>query len=93
MKFIKCPYCGYEYHPSEIFVPRGVFGKPVSIERNEEGKIQDIICDSSDMNETYSCDNCNKTFSVTLDMSFDIQKTDTIDFDTDFVTVLKNDIH
>lgn len=84
MKYVVCPYCGYEYHPSEIFFPQSVLGRYSAIERNADGTIENIIGDSTDLKETYECDNCNKFFDVTMKMEFECTKKDDIDFDSEY---------
>ena len=37
---IKCPKCGYEYLPAEIFFPDVLLGEPSNIIRDEEGKVE-----------------------------------------------------
>ena len=36
---IKCPHCGYEYVPAEIFMPTDIEGKPDSIVKDVLGKV------------------------------------------------------
>ena len=36
---IKCPHCGCEYLPAEVFYPKYLLGKPFNIIRDEEGTI------------------------------------------------------
>lgn len=69
-KIIKCPYCGYEYLPAEIFYPKTFLGEPYNIIRDENGVI--LGYQGTDMNtlENYSCDNCSKQFSVESCVSF-----------------------
>ena len=71
---IKCPYCGYEYLPCEIFYPDLVFGHSKVITRNEDGNI--IFSDGEPMqlSEDYVCDNCNKKFTANVDISFASQE-------------------
>ena len=33
---ITCPFCGKEYLPAEIFIPKVFFGNPQIIYRNDE---------------------------------------------------------
>ena len=60
MKKIKCPDCGAEYLPAEIFYPDEFFGKPNSIEKDVYGKL--LFFNGNDMNltETYRCDYCGE---------------------------------
>ena len=37
---IKCPYCGAEYLPEEIYYPDSFFGKPRDIVKNSKGEIE-----------------------------------------------------
>lgn len=75
-KFITCPYCGYEYLPSEIFIGSYVFKKPHDIHRNDSGKITDFLGESLDEKETYICDNCELKFYIDLNMDFNTSKDD-----------------
>lgn len=61
---IKCPHCGYEYLPAEIYFPDNFLGKPEHIIKDENGKI--LGFDGEDMNtsEVYTCDNCGKVFTI-----------------------------
>lgn len=69
-EIIKCPKCDYEYLPSEIFIPKVFIGTPENIERDFSGRILDYYGDSTNLQETYTCDNCNTTFHVTAKLSF-----------------------
>lgn len=80
---ITCPYCGAEYHPSEIFIPSVLIGKPVYIRRNIENKIESLVKDSSCNTESYVCDYCNNEFSVIATMKFDSKKLQKIDMEED----------
>ena len=39
LRVIKCPTCGYEYLPAEIYMPNDFLGKPNNLMRDEHGKI------------------------------------------------------
>lgn len=91
-KLIVCPRCGYQYLPSEIFIPNTVFGKPSFIRRSVDGKIENVDGEEPDMTELYCCDNCNTSFKVSLEMSFDTQIDVNSDFEHDYVTPLKSNI-
>ena len=69
-KIISCPKCGYQYLPSEIFVPSAFFGKPVFIRRDVDGDIQSYSGKESDYTEIYKCDNCNTSFKITATLDF-----------------------
>jgi len=70
LRVIKCPTCGYEYLPAEIYLPNDFLGKPYNIIRDSSGKI--IGYDGNKMNdvETYLCDNCLSEFEVTSTTNF-----------------------
>lgn len=89
---ITCPHCGREYLPAEIFVPRAFFGKPYSIDRYSDGKI-DCFCGSS-MNtyETYTCDNCDTTFKVRAKVFFNVEVDEKTNFNKEFVTKIFDQI-
>lgn len=80
-EIIKCPRCDYEYLPSEIFVPKNFFGLPTSIERDFSGRIMEFSGNSLDLEETYTCDNCNTTFHIGTKISFNtcLEKVENID--------------
>lgn len=61
---IRCPECGTEYLPSEIFYPKYFFGKPLDIYKDEKGQILGINGTEMDTVETYICDKCNHEFTV-----------------------------
>lgn len=80
MEYIKCPYCDYEYHIAEIFLPNTVVGKFDLVSRDELGKIHDVINDTTSMVEKYVCDNCNKQFEVTIVPTYNTKKLEKVDF-------------
>ena len=67
---IKCPKCGRQYLPAEIYYPNSFFGKPMQIDKNEKGEVEYYNGKSMDLVETYMCDSCNSKFQVTADISF-----------------------
>ena len=67
---IKCPCCGYEYLPAEIYVPSNFFGKPEDIERDFQGKVDIYNGTSMDLTEEYICDNCGNAFEIFADVKF-----------------------
>lgn len=91
-EIIKCPKCGYEYLPCELFVPKYFFGKPTKINRDFEGQIFDYEGPSVDLNETYTCDKCNTTFKIVTRMLF-ITEPDKLDnFDEEYVSPLQKNV-
>lgn len=73
---IRCPYCGQEYLPSEIYSPEAFFGKPKEVFRNPDGSIDFYIGEDPDYNETYVCDNCNHKLNISAKLFFDIEVCD-----------------
>lgn len=67
---IRCPHCGREYLPSEIFYPKHFFGYPMDIERTADGKIDFFSGKSIDPIEEYTCDNCLNKFKVSAKITF-----------------------
>ena len=87
---IRCPYCEYEYVPSEIYLPNSLLGKPRNIYKDLDGKI-DSVDSTPNLNETYCCDNCNKHFKVSASIKFNVTKFEELNFDEDFSTPLYKD--
>lgn len=82
---IKCPHCGYEYLPCEVFYPDFFLGNSKKIIRDDMGKIIYTEGDDMQLTEEYNCDNCHKDFKVIASVSFKSESTklETIDFDDD----------
>ena len=80
---IKCPHCGCEYLPNEIFYPDELLGDASNVVRDENGKI--IFHEGNNMNlkEEYVCDWCNKSFVAELKVEIVTSKPE-VDFDDDF---------
>ena len=68
---IKCPHCGAEYLPEEIFYPDSVFNKNLKVVRDEEGKIVFTNEDSFDLSESFECEHCGKEFIVESKVTFE----------------------
>lgn len=77
LEIIICPYCGREYLPSEIFLPKSFLGDARSIVRTTAGKIDTFFGKSMDLKEEYECDKCQGKFSVGARVSFYTKKIDT----------------
>ncbi len=82
---IKCPYCGAEYLPSEIFYPED-FIPEVDVIKDEAGKI--VVHDriTNEAYEEYTCDVCDHTFKVKMKVSVEAEKCDEHDFNYDTIT-------
>ena len=86
---IKCPECGYEYLPAEIYIPNSFLGRPFGIEREYiSGEIQDYFGSTMDLNEKYICDKCGKPFKVKAKIQF---FTSSYDINKEYYTSIKKE--
>ncbi len=86
---IKCPKCGYEYLPAEIFFPDTLLGEPSNIIRDEEGKVEFFEGNSMNLKEEFVCYNCDCTFIVEAKVSFNTKiNSKVIDFNEDYITTI-----
>lgn len=86
---IKCPYCGCEYLPAEIYVPNGLVGHPKYIEKDINGKILNSYGKMFDPIEYYTCDKCNTKFKVKADVKFMTYIDHKTDFNENFKMSIK----
>ena len=70
LRVIKCPMCGYEYLPAEIYLPNEFLGKPKNIMKDVNGKILGYEGTKMNDTETYKCDNCDSLFKVVSTTNF-----------------------
>lgn len=71
---IKCPYCGAEYLPGEIFLPKHFLGQPKDIEKDFRGIILEYSGIEQDLTESYTCDYCKNIFSVKADIRYKVEE-------------------
>ena len=89
---IRCPHCGAEYLPGEIYMPGSLIGQPDDIVKDAVGKI--IYEDyregkEPDMIEHYICDYCNKPFIVEASITYKTMvEAPEKDFSTQYVSLL-----
>lgn len=88
-EIIECPHCNRQYLPAEIFVPGAFFGHPHSIIRDVYGQILDYEGSSVDLNEEYTCDQCNTTFQIKAKMQFIVEDTKLQNFDKEYSAPLR----
>ena len=88
---IKCPNCGWEYLPGEIYLPKHFLGQPKEIERTIDGKILLHYGTDPDLNEIFRCEHCGKTFEIAAEMSFTTKTSVEHNFDDDYVQPLYGD--
>ena len=69
----KCPHCGAQYLPGEIFIPGAMLGKPEDVVRDSFGRLlyEDYEPGKEpDMIERYICDYCDKPFIVEASITY-----------------------
>lgn len=66
---IKCPHCGREYLPCEIYYPNDFLGNAGEIFKDENGKIITYSGDNMNLDEIFTCD-CGCEFKVSAHISF-----------------------
>ena len=74
---IKCPHCGWEYVPDEIYTPGEILGKSDTVLRAALGKV--IYHDYEEEEEPilvehFVCDHCGKPFIVEATISYKTSK-------------------
>lgn len=70
---IRCPHCGTEYHPSEIFIPEYLIGRPKDIEKNYLGKIVNIeMALKPDLKEEFTCEKCFQKLNISAHIRYDV---------------------
>lgn len=72
MKYIKCPDCGTEYLPAEIFYPDDFLGHPTKIEKDIYGKILYYAGKDMCLKESYKCDGCGRKINVEAFIKFNV---------------------
>lgn len=66
---IKCPACGREYLPCEVYYPDDFLGNGGEIFKDEQGKIITYSGKNMNVKETFVCD-CGCEFEVTAEIKF-----------------------
>lgn len=67
---IRCPKCGQEYLPAEIYYPNDFLGKPNHILKDSDGKIENYQNNNMNLEETYICDKCKTKFKTIATVDF-----------------------
>ena len=70
LNVIRCPSCGREYLPSEIYLPNSFLGKVNNVMRMNDGSIEAYFGSDMNLKEKYICDGCGTNFSVVAKVSF-----------------------
>ena len=87
-EIIKCPHCGFEYLPAEIFYAEDIIGNPKDIVRDEKGCIEYSNGEESTKEEYCTCDKCGCTFKITCEIKYKTEVVEDEDFSTDYETKL-----
>ncbi|MBO5423942.1 MAG: hypothetical protein J6A25_07850 [Lachnospiraceae bacterium] len=89
---IKCPHCGWEYHPSEIFYPNAFFGRTDSLVKSPVGKILYVDYQEGEepnFQEHFECEDCGKSFVINATVSYSTSKvSEEVDFSNPYVSLL-----
>lgn len=87
---IRCPNCGAEYLPAEIYLPDYFLGRPCHIEKDHLfGKINNYEGRAMDTFETYNCDYCGVTFSVSAKIKFETKEIESTSFSKPYTTKIQ----
>lgn len=71
---IKCPYCGAEYLPEEIFMGDEFLGNSKVIKDENEHIVSVVEQNDAELYASYVCDCCNKRFTVKAEVKFESEK-------------------
>ena len=74
IKTIKCPYCGAEYLPSEIFMPEDLLDKTYTIHKSKDGIIEFAEGEDAELIESYICDYCDKQFKIFANINYIVMR-------------------
>lgn len=90
---IRCPHCGAEYLPGEVYMPGDLIGQPDDIVRDSLGKIIYEDYDSEDREpsliEHFTCEYCDKPFIVEASITYKTREEEPEkDFSTKYVSLI-----
>lgn len=90
---IKCPHCGSEYLPGEIYLPGELIGQPDEVIRDALGKIiyEDYTTEerAPEMVSHFTCEECNKPFVVEATVTYKVKvEAPERDFTSQYVSLL-----
>lgn len=91
---IKCPHCGWEYRPADLFMPDDGIGRPTTVIRDALGKIIYQEYEEGrepNLSAKYICDNCDKQFVVDQIITYKASKeVEELDFSDPYVSLLND---
>jgi hypothetical protein len=89
---IRCPHCGSEYLPGEIYLPGDLIGQPEDVVKDSLGKIlyEDYPEDKEpSMIEHFTCEYCEKPFIIEASVTYRTkEELPENDFSTKYVSLL-----
>lgn len=90
---IKCPHCGAEYLPGEIYMPGALIGQPDDIVKDSLGRLlyedYSIPEKEPDLEEHFTCEYCNKPFVIEAIITYKTkEEVPERDFTTEYVSLI-----
>jgi DNA-directed RNA polymerase subunit RPC12/RpoP len=90
---IRCPHCGAEYLPGEVYMPGALIGQPDEVIRDAFGKIiyEDYYEKDNEpmLTEQFTCEYCEKPFIIEATVTYKTkEETPENDFSTKYVSLL-----
>ena len=85
---IKCPHCGAEYIPSEIFIPSDFLPKCKDVTRDNRGILVAGHVNNMNCHEEYTCDYCGHRFAIDAEVNFKTSATELHDYNYDYSSPL-----
>lgn len=90
---IRCPHCGAEYLPGEIYMPNAIIGQPDDIVKDSFGRIiyEDYFTPEREpcTEEHFVCEYCEKPFVIEATVTYKTrEESPENDFSTEYVNLL-----
>ena len=90
---IKCPHCGAEYLPGEVYLPGALIGQPDDVVKDSLGKIlyEDYYTPEREPNtiEHFTCEFCEKPFVIEATVTYKAkEEAPENDFHSQYVSLL-----
>ena len=89
---VKCPHCGAEYLPGEIYMPGDLIGQPTDVVRDSLGKIiyEDYLENKEpSLEERFTCEYCDKPFIIEAVITYKTkEEAPEKDFSSPYVSLL-----
>jgi hypothetical protein len=92
---IRCPHCGAEYLPGEIYMPGDIIGQPDELVKDSLGKIiyEDYSTEDRvpNLTESFTCEYCEKPFIIEAIVTYKTkEEVPEKDFSTQYVSLLSD---